>query len=194
MNIMKTIRAYNARLRTAIKNYGDDSKIVKDMITRAKFATDLTFNENGTISTGKINDLQNPEFKTIMAIGQYVGKNTTKNIISKAINSEKLKELNKEKDKKKRYASISAEYTKIEVTMELIAQIWQEMYKAGYSVEECNEVYDELKVNKEKWGPLLTKYQNGEIELAEFVNKITSDKYAGFTTVTPEELAEMEDF
>lgn len=193
MDIMKTIRAYNARLRTAIRNYGDDSTLVKDMITRAKYAKELTFNENGTISTGKNNILKNPDKATVMNISKFVGQNTTKRLLDNAIKQDELKTLKKEKDKEKRYASIASAYTKAAVTIELIKQIWQDMYDANYSVDDCNEVYDELKTNQSKYSDLLTKYQDSKIELSELVDKVITDKYVGFASVSPAELAQMND-
>lgn len=170
MDTKKIIKNFNERLRVARNKYGENSRLVKMMIDRAKMVVELDWTAKG-ISTKKSN-IEAINSKVLeKRVSRFIEGNSARRIIEKTLTPEQIKE---------HRSDLGEFFNKVMANKELCERIWSEMYEAGYTPDECNEVYNELMAGK--YSDILDKFVTGEISIVQLADKILSgaydDKYA----------------
>lgn len=159
---LKIIRAFNERLRVAIRDYGENSYIVTAMKNKAKMVLNLRWSKTGkTISKSKENlKAINNDYLRWMVIN-FIQNNSAQDVINNLLTEEKRKEISKLKGSA-RINKIKMYTNKIGYMSSLLKKIWHELYdEQHWDHETVKFIYDELKAGNYKRE--LERYIDGEI-------------------------------
>lgn len=167
--VYKAIRAFNERLRMARKHYGEDSTVVKLMKERANHFLGLEWTGVQGISKG-VKNLAAVTAHNWTFFKRYIIENNVDYFTHRMMTPAERERIKKNFKGASRYAETERVLKELKFYRDMYDKIYGDMYDAGYSVDECNEVW--MLEQTGIYNDLVNMYEAGTLDIDAYVDEV----------------------